>query len=169
MQFPMPEPEQALPKEEAQDGLPMTVGIGMLKSYERMGMVNVACTEGCSCRPRKFDLHHEEQASTCRNCFAHCSLLSTTSIVLPDLATSIMPTCTYHAACHSPLRASLHSGKAAQQDCSRIYGRHLCELLHLPVLPRDALNTSNGLNSNLVSAEVSGILPLYGGGAGPRV
>ena len=75
MQFPMPKPEQALPKEEAQDGLPMTVGIGMLKSYERMGMVNVACTEGCSCQPRKFDLHHEEQASTCRNCFAHYSLL----------------------------------------------------------------------------------------------
>ena len=71
----------------------MTVGVGMLKSYERMGVVDVVCTEGCSCQPRRFDLHNNEKASTC-NCFAHCSWLSSNSILLSDLETSLMPTCT---------------------------------------------------------------------------
>ena len=43
--------------------MPMTVGIGMLKSYHHMGVATVACTEGCSCEPQAFDLHQEEKVS----------------------------------------------------------------------------------------------------------
>ena len=41
----------------------MTVGVGMLKSYQHMGVAEVACTEGCSCEPQAFDLHQEEKVS----------------------------------------------------------------------------------------------------------
>ena len=44
--------------------MPMTVGVGMLKSYQHMGVAEVACTQGCSCEPQAFDLHQEEKVSS---------------------------------------------------------------------------------------------------------
>lgn len=37
----------------------VTVGIGMLRAREHMGVAHVACAEGCTCEPRSFDLHSD--------------------------------------------------------------------------------------------------------------
>ena len=64
MQFPMPKPLQALPDGAEEGRLPMTVGLGMLRSYQHMGVAEVTCTQGCSCEPQAFDLHQEEKVSS---------------------------------------------------------------------------------------------------------
>ena len=63
VQFPMPNPPQAQPDGAEEGRMPMTVGVGMLKSYQQMGVAEVACTQGCSCEPQAFDLHQEEKVS----------------------------------------------------------------------------------------------------------
>lgn len=36
----------------------VTLGIGHLKSYERMGQALVSCVSGCTCEPAVFDGHN---------------------------------------------------------------------------------------------------------------
>ena len=36
----------------------VTLGIGHLKSYERMGQALVTCVSGCTCKPTVFDGHN---------------------------------------------------------------------------------------------------------------
>ena len=39
------------------------VGIGILTSYERMGMANLLCESGCECDPVQMDGHTDDQFS----------------------------------------------------------------------------------------------------------
>ena len=36
----------------------VVLGVGHLKSYERMGQALVSCTSGCTCKPTVFDGHN---------------------------------------------------------------------------------------------------------------
>ena len=39
------------------------VGVGILTSYERMGMANLLCESGCECDPVQMDGHTDDQFS----------------------------------------------------------------------------------------------------------
>ena len=59
----MPRPAQQQVAAAADEAQLLTVGVGMLKSYQHMGIADVACVAGCTCEPRSFDLHVTEQVS----------------------------------------------------------------------------------------------------------
>ena len=63
-QFPMPELQQRGYTTGAEQPQ-VTVGIGMLRARDQMGVAHVACAEGCTCEPKSIDLHSNKEVGCC--------------------------------------------------------------------------------------------------------
>lgn len=67
----------------------VVVGVSLLTSYEHMGMLNVACKEGCTCNGTSFDTCNPNMAwSEARWAFVHIKVAPLT----PGLPGSFAPT-----------------------------------------------------------------------------